>query len=364
MVRGYLAAGLEQRFGTPVLYAAQSFFDHLSGEARGAVEYRPIQVIDQDTRRWLAKSLLEAWVVLRCLVRLRRDDLLFVTTIMPSAMILVELMAWLVPGRQIVIMQHGELDGAFQKEKQRLGSFGFYLLFWFRMRRLHAATRIAVLDYFIADEIQRRFPGAVSTDALHVVPLPMVPLALAGARKPGTLRCCFIGFNSPSKGYPLFVRLAETFPDLEFRVIGGGQDRRFDEAEGRATSSTRQFLDAVSSCDVAVLPYVAGYDCSLSAAATDAVACGLHLLASERGCFRALADAFGPESVTLCHDEDAMRSGLAGPEWRSMVLEGRVTRIAKVEHSHYSLSSVGRHLARMIEGAGYAGRCAELEPAR
>jgi hypothetical protein len=354
MLRGYLAAGLPARRERPVLYGHDSFYGHLGPEARGAVEYRPIPVIDQDTRRWLRKSLLETWVVLRSLVRMRRGDLLFVTTIMPSAMILVEAIKWLFPRRQMVVMQHGELDGAFLKEKQRLGSFGFYLFLWFRMRRLGSTTRVAVLDYFIADEIQRRFPGSVRPEQLHVVPLPMVPVATAAERTPGPVRCCFIGFKSPAKGYDEFVRLAEALPELEFRVIGGGQDRRYDEESGRAVGSTDDFIAAVGDCDIAVMPYVSGYDCSLSAAATDAVASGLHLLTSDRGCFRALAEAFGPETVTICADERAMLARLSDPQWLAMCRDGKTARLARVAQSHYSLASVGKHLDAMLDGEGVA----------
>lgn len=354
MLRGYVAAGLPARRDRPVLYADESFYDHLSPEAREAVEYWPIPVVDQDTRRWLSKSLLETWVLLRCLLRMRPGDLLFVTTIMPSAMILVEAIKWFFPRRQMAIMQHGELDGAFLKEKQRLGSFGFYLFLWFRMRRLGSTTRVAVLDTFIADEIQRRFPGAVRPEDLHVIPLPMMPVSGDHARRPGPVRCCFIGFKSAPKGYDVFARLAETLPDLEFRVIGGGQDRRFGDESGRAIGSTDEFLAALGACDIAVMPYVSGYDCSLSAAATDAVACGLHLLTSDRSCFRALTEAFGPETVTICVDEAGMRARLSDPTWLAMCRDGKAERIARVPQSRYGLASVGKHLDAMMDDKGVA----------
>lgn len=354
MLRGYVAAGLPARRARPVLYAHRSFYDHLGPEARALVDYRPIPVVDQDTRHWLRKSLLEAWVVVRSLLRLRRDDLLFVTTIMPSALVLVEAIKWVLPRRQMVVMQHGELDGAFLKEKQRLGSFGFYLFLWFRMRRLGSTTRVAVLDRFIADEIQRRFPGSVRPEDLHVVPLPMMPGAADSRRGPGPVKCCFIGFDTSAKGFDAFVRLANSFPNLEFRVIGGGRDRRHDEEIGRTIASTDDFLAAVGACDIAVMPYLSGYDCSLSAAATDAVACGLHLLTSDRGCFRALAEAFGPEGVTICADEADMRARLSDPAWLARCRDGKAERTARVARSRYGLVSVGQSLDAMMDNQGVA----------
>lgn len=352
LLRSYTAASLERRFGTPVLYAARSFYDHLSTEARLSVEYRPIPVIDQDSRRWLAKSVLEAWVALRCLLALRPGELLFVTTVMPSAMVLLEMFAWLIRRGRVVVLQHGELDGAFQPEKQSLTSFGYYIFLWFRMRRVLTGTRVAVLDYFIAEELQRRFPGSVATEALHVVPLPMIPLDISTVREPGPPRCCFVGFKSPNKGYHTFRHLAQSFPEIEFRVIGAGQDRLCGRDDGKKLGSANDFIAAVARCDIAVMPYVTGYDCSLSAAATDALASGLHLLCSDRGCFRALAAAFGPKCVTVCADESAMRRRLSDQDWLSMCMAGKADRLSRVAESRYSLRSVGRHLERMIGGHG------------
>lgn len=352
MIHGYLANGLDKVYGNPVLYADRSFYDHLSAGARRAVEYRPIRVIDQDTRRWLAKSLLEVWVVLRCLIALRPGELLFVTTIMPSAMIVVEVISWLFRRDRIVVMQHGELDGAFQPEKQRMGSFGYYIFLWFRMRKFATGTRVAVLDQFIASELQRRFPGSVSAEKLHVVPLPMLPLVAPKSRDPGPVRCCFIGFRSPLKGYTAFENLAHLHPALEFREIGGGWDRKVDGSDQKQLSSGQDFLAAVARCDIAVMPYRGGYDCSLSAAATDAIAAGLHLLTSDRGCFRALAEAFGPSCVTVCASDEEMTQILGDDNWLTARLAERAERQSRINHSRYSLQSVGHHLERMIEGKG------------
>ena len=100
------------------------------------------------------------------------------------------------------------------------------------------------------------------------------------------------------------------------------------------------------------MPYLSGYDCSLSAAATDAVACGLHLLTSDRGCFRALAEAFGPETVTVCADEAEMRGRLSDPAWLAMCRDGKAARASRVAQSRYGLESVGRHLEAMMDNDG------------
>jgi len=70
--------------------------------------------------------------------------------------------------------------------------------------------------------------------------------------------------------------------------------------------------ERVARCDVALMAYVAGYSCSLFAAA---LAAELHLLATERGCCVALEKKFGSVSVTICREEAAMTARLRDPMW-------------------------------------------------
>jgi hypothetical protein len=340
--------GLAARWSKPLLCCHESFYAHLSAEARTVVDFRPVPVLDQDKRQWIRKSLVEAWVVLRCLMRLRRGDVLLITTIMPSAMILVEFLRFLFPGRRLVVMQHGEIEGAFDKDRQRIGSFGFYILLWMRMRRLGMRTHLAVLDRFIAEAVLRHFPQSVAPDELHVIPLPMIAAPTPAIRAAGSPRACFVGFNTRNKGFDVFERLADQLPAIEFRVIGAGVDRDLRGGNAIPVGSSDEFLAALGRCDIAIFPYTGGYSCSISAAATDAISSGLHLMATPRGCFVALADAFGPEIVTICQDWEEIAARLGDAAWVADRIEDRGDRAAAVAASRYGLASVGQALDDMM----------------
>jgi len=349
LIRGYCLAGLERRWGRPLLLAHRSFFGNLSPEAKAAVSYRPVPVSDQDKRALIRKTLLEVLVVFLALLRLRRGQVLLVTTLTASATIFIEPMKWFFWWKRMVVIVHGEIEGAFEKERQRLGTFGFYILLWLRIRRLGSTIDLAVLDGFIRDEILREFPKSVKPDRIHVLPHPMVPLVAATARAEGPLRCCFVGYQTRNKGYDTFEALARAFPQHEFHVIGAGRDLRLADGQETALGSIDDFLKAVARCDVAIMPYTGGYRCSLSAAATDAMAAGLHLLATERGTFLALAKEFGPGSVTICRDQAAMAERLGDPAWIAAIVAGREARLGRIERSHYGLPQIGGAINRLLE---------------
>lgn len=359
LVRGYLAAGLDSQFGAPVLYGHTSFLSNLSVEAQAAVEFRSIPVMDQDKRRLVRKSLLETWVVFRALLRMDRGDVLFVTTVLPSAMILIEVLKWFMPSKTLVILQHGELEGAKQAERQKLGSFGLYILVWLRLRRVYTSTKVAVLDRFIAEAVKRDWAEAFADNMLFVVPLP-IPPQVVDVRAPGPIRACFIGFDTPNKGFADFAKLAHALPDIKFEVIGSGRRTELGSGLTSPLVGADGFMRALGDCDIAIFPYVNGYSCSLSAAATDALSAGLHLLATDRACFVALQQEFGTRNVTICEDWETMRAKLTSREWLEFAISERTNRPLRIEQTHYSLRSVGRALAEVMHGNPSGGAIKSL----
>lgn len=353
-VRAYHCAGLDARWGRPLLLGHHSFFEHLSAGTQRAVDFRPIAVVDQDKRRMIRKSLVESWAMLRTIATLRHDDVLLVTTVLPSTMVLVEFLIRLLPKRHVVVLQHNDLESACGAGPPRFGSFGHITLLWHRLRGLGSRIELAVLDRFIAEAVIERFPKSVDPRRLHVIELPMVVEADAQPRPIGPVRCCFIGYRIANKGYDRFERLAGQLPELEFRTIGDGFDRNLMSDEAVPIASNEDFRAALQRCDIAIMPYSSGYDCSLSAAATDAVAAGLHLLATKRGCFLTLAREFGPGGVSVCEGEEEMLRLLRDRDWLDRQVAGRADRIARVADSRYGLAHVGSALAEMMESV--AGR--------
>lgn len=350
LIRAWEARGLTARHGRPKLFAHDSLFANLSDESRAAVDHEPIAVMDPEKRRLLRKSLLEAWVVLRRLAGLERDEVLVVTTLLPSAAIIVELGKWLFPRKRLVLFHHGEIEGALDGGRKGLGSFGVYVRGWLALRRDSGSRiRIASTDRFIATGIQRAFPGAFASGPPFAIPIPMVA---ANQNEPDPVadrpRLCFIGYDTPNKGFGTFTRLAAALPDYDFHVIGGGIDRSLSDGSETPVAGNDAFLAAIARCHIAVFPYTAGYRLALSAAATDAIAAGLHLLASDRPCFLALAEALGPGTVTVCDDEGGIAARLNDRQWVNRCLSGRAARIARIDGSPYGLANVGKAIEAMM----------------
>ena len=360
ILRAALYGGASTVGASPILLAHSTLFDHLSDETKSGIEFRSIPVMDPQRRRLIRKSLLEAYVTFRALLALKTDkEFLLVTTILPSAAILVEILKWLFPRKQMAVMVHGDIEGIFDNARQSIGSFGLYMKLWFGLRR-HSKLRLAVIDRFIAEIAIKTFPLAIRANELFVIPILVEPAKFV-TQPEGALKCCFIGFDTPNKGYADYKTLAGQLPELEFLTIGGGFSK--DERTGIMTPllSNADFLNEIAKCDVAIFPYTGGYNCSLSAAATDAVAAGAHVFATDRACFLALAEEFGADSITIFRTSDDMVSVLACPETLQDIRLNRPKRLGLLRGSRYGLASVAQSIRHMLHGVAFTPTRASAE---
>lgn len=308
-----------------------------------------IPVMDPERRRLVRKSLLEAVVVCWRMIRLKRDEVLLVTCLLPPALIIVELFKRLLPRRHVVVMLHGEIEGMFEPDRQHRGSFGYYIKRWLELRRKNSTLRLSVIDDFIADEMERSFAASVRRRDIHVIPHPITVIAQPTAVDPDSpLRACFIGFRTKFKGFPVFERLAAATPGVVFEAIGGGFVEAVPGGASRPLDDTSDYMAAIAASDVAIFPYLGGYRASLSAAALDAVSAGVHIIASRRGFFVALQNTFGGEFVTLFDDERELRALMADRQRIRALRRTRPARVAAVAASKYGLPSVTRALRSMI----------------
>jgi len=348
-VKAWSHVGAERRWGRPIVYAHPSFFDALNQDVRDQIDAIPIAVIDPDRRRIVLKSLHEAWTTLRLIWKAGNEDTLLITTIFPSAMPIVELLSLFLPKKNVIVLQHSEVEEGCSNAKPQLGSYGHANLIWHRMRPIHSRVRIAVLGSWIADAMRKRFPRSFARH--DIIPIPMPVESYASPRQIETdhvFRCGFVGFNTPAKGYETFASLAHEVGDVDFFQVGAGKSLNIRTGMFLPLRSADDFMDALSVCDVAVMPNTSGYDFTLSAAATDAISAGVHLLTSDRGCYRALRDEFGSQCVTICGNEQEMHAFLTDANWRARILAGRSERLARIEHTEFSLSNVGKSLEDLM----------------
>jgi len=350
LIAGYLAAlvssdrirsGLEIHFcSSPSTRAC------LPPELAARVQCSSVPVMDPEKRRLLLKTLVEFGVTAGYLFRLRRGDVLFVSCLLPTTLLLVEWLNMILRRPGVFVSLHGEVEGIFEESTQRLQSFGFWILKWLRGRRANGPTRLVVIDDFIKARLAADFPANIASSDVFVVHHPILPVAV-DAPLGGMRRACFIGYRSRFKGFPHFEEYARSMPGQRFLAIGGGKVDDLSAGTSSALDGEAGYFQAIGGCDLAVFPYVHGYTASLSAAALDALATGVHIVATDRACFRSLAEYFGPGFVTVC--ESPERLGIALHDaalWR--LSQGRGARMQKLEESKYGIAAVGRAFEQLV----------------
>jgi glycosyltransferase involved in cell wall biosynthesis len=314
------------------------------------VRFASVPVMDPEKRRLALKTLVEFAVVARYLVALRRGDVLFVSCLLPTTLLLVEWLNRLLRRRGVYVSLHGEVEGLFEESTQRMQSFGYWILKWMRGRKPHGPTRLVVIDDFIKERLLRDFPAHLAADDLFVVHHPVLPVAVPAAPGGAPASACFIGYRTRFKGFPHFERYAREIPGRRFVAIGGGKAEDLTAGATVAFEGEQGYFRAIGQCDLAVFPYVSGYTASLSAAALDALATGVHIVATDRACFRGLAEYLGPDFVTLCESPESAGSALRDPSlWERS--KDRLARLQKLEHSKFSLAAVRQAFERLVAAA-------------
>ena len=333
-----------------VFHASASTWAHLSPSLRETIVWRRIPVVDGDTRRLITKSVLEFLMVLRLLVFAPRRDTIFVSCVLPTTLLMLELANGLLRRPNFFVVVHGEIEGAFEPSVQGIQSYGFWVLKWLAVRRQNSTLQVVVIAEFAREGLLKAFPGKFDPVGTHVVPHPIVPVPVPGpgAEAAGAETLCFIGYKTPFKGFGAFTRASKAHPDIGFRVIGGGVVEDVRTGETSALETNDEFMGAVARCAGAMFPYVSGYRLSLSAAALDALATGTHMIATGRPCFLSLQKTFGSGAVTIYRSDEELDKILRTPDWLALRAAGRQQRLEAVEKSGYGLPAVGAAFARLL----------------
>ena len=93
----------------------------------------------------------------------------------------------------------------------------------------------------------------------------------------------------------------------------------------------------------------------MSAAAIDAIAAGLRLLATPLPCFAALQDAFGADQVQLAQTVDDMAAVLSAPGYFDEPADARGTRMARIAASEFGQASIQAAFRQWLDAAGAQG---------
>lgn len=350
LIDGYLAALMS----SPVLKAAfdvtawlsQSTHDNLSVAVRQSVQYRPIPVIHQDKHHVVRKSLLEFFVMARCLMSLRPGDVALVSCLMPTALLLLEILNGFLRKPGLFVVIHGEIDGLVEGRREHWRSIGHWATRWAEWRSRSSRISIVVIDDFIKDALLRS--EVVAPADLHVVhhPITAVPGITGSGQDAHSV--CFVGFRTKSKGYGDFEAASGRHPGLQFVVIGKGWVEVLGSGAARPLQGNQGFLEAIGKCAVALFPYTDGYSATLSAAALDTLSAGVHIVATSRPFFLALANYFGSDFVTIYDGEEMLDRLLADQAWLAERQAGQMNRRAALETSKYGMDSVQHELETLF----------------
>jgi glycosyltransferase involved in cell wall biosynthesis len=330
------------------IYAHRTKAVELSVKAASSIPFHNIPVVNGDSRRLIWKTLVEIYVIACRLFRLRKEEILLIMCLMPTTLIFLEVMKRLFPTKHVVVCLHGELEGALDSSRQSITSFGFYVLLWLRIRKLNSTLSLAVLDRSISCSMIKLWPSKINPDFLHVIEHPILhwPATDGGIRdKP---RACFVGYNTPNKGYREFEYLASQTSEIDFVAIGGGRIVDLKSGSQSTLKGFDGYLNSLSDCDFAIFPYTGGYSLALSAAVLDALAAGCHILATRLPFFESLAEQLGQSCVSIFEDAAEMQRVLNDPTWVNKKLNLKSEIRDAISNSPYSMDSIGEAIHSLI----------------
>ncbi len=352
LIEGYLAALAASRVIAEkyelVLCVSKSTLASLPPALTAQFSCNPVPVMNPEKRRLVLKTFVELFVVLRYVVKLRQGDVLFVSCVLPTTLWLLEAVNRFLRRSGVHVVLHGEIEGLFDPAPQSFRAFGYWAQKWMRSRKRESRIFLVVLDDFIRDKLVQEYTEKLSSRSVSVVHHPVVPATLAALDYPqSNLSVCFIGYRSRFKGFDDFRRMASEHPSVSFLAIGGAKVENISTGTVEYLSANSDYLCEISKCSAALFPYTALYACSLSAAALDALAAGVRIVALDRPFFRSLAWYFGSEVVAVCSSLEEFGVEL---EDNKLLLnqERRVSRLERLSSSKYSLAAVQRSFEKLV----------------
>lgn len=352
LIDGYLAAIVSSTLivnsHDVIFCACKSLFDNLSVSVRGQLTYEPIPVIDQDKHHVVRKSLLEFFVSLRYLLRLRQGDIAFFSCMIPTALLMLEIVNRVLRKKNIFVVIHGEIEAIFAPERLSRRSIGYWALKWLHAHSRDSSINVVVIDDFIKATLSGRYPDRFPNESIFVVHHPITAATVTTPQTPAGPAACFIGYRTPAKGFDDFKRLSVSHPNIRFLAIGAGKIEDIRSGFATQISGGEQFSQAISQCSIAIFPYKSAYDCSLSAAALDALSAGVHIVATDRASFVGLSKDLGTEYVTTYRSTADLGELLKTPGWIAERQCGRSRRLALLASSKFGLGSVRNDFERIV----------------
>lgn len=331
-----------------VLSASRSTLDNLPSDLVSQFRVNCVPVMNPESRRLVRKSILELAVVVRQMIALRRGDICFVSCLLPTTLLMLELVNRVLRKRSVHVVLHGEVEGLFDHGSD-FRRIWFWSSLWMKLRDRNSAIRLVAIDDFIKAKLLEAFPKKIDKSRISVVHFPIVALALRETAESPRKRACFIGYRTKMKAFDSFARLATEHPDIEFVAIGGGRIEDMATGTMGLLPDKEAYLSAIGDCTVAVFLHSSNYICSLSSALIDAVTTGVPVLALDRPCFRSLAAELGPDYFSIHRTFDELSDALRRwpPPDRA---RGDQSYVARLARSKFGLAAVREEFTALALG--------------
>ncbi len=323
--------------------ASKKTIDKLDKSKLNLLKFTSILVIDPLKRRLVLKTIIEAWQVLKLILTKKRGDKLFITCLLPTSFILIEQINRFLRRTGIFVVLHGEIESLFDNSDQSILRIGWWSRLWWKSRPLSSKIKLIVIDDFIKDGLDNICNHSIDITVVHH---PIIPIK---RDEPKNLipKICFVGYRTRNKGYKEFLTLAEKHPKLEFLAIGGEVVENIRTGEIDILETHDDYLDAISSCTLAIFMYTEGYQATLSAAALDALKVGVPILALDRPFFISTSNHLGDKLVAVRKNFSQVSEYLINLEYS---ISQRSESNTLIMQSKYSMKTIAKTLDKIFLG--------------
>lgn len=352
LINPYLEAAIVASDRPVEFWCAASMWRNVAPELKLNISHHKVPVVDPVSRQFWLKIPVEIIVTLWVLVRKRPDDILLITCLFSPTLYIFSRLCGMLDSRNVYVVLHGETEALFDISiSPKLTGYGYWFRkFWTDFQKVKN-IQLIVIDEFIKSKLLTKSVGQLTDDCLHVLNMPIkilsqnLKLASRVRERP---KVCFIGYRSPLKGFDVFSQLAVNHPEFTWLAIGEGQIFDLVTDETTKLMNPDSFQTAISECDIAVFPYKAGYDASLSAALLDALSCGLHVIASPRGCFLAVRDVLGYDCIQCVEGPKEISAALYAwrQNWKN---EGFFDFSDRIGRSKFSQAKLNSQMKALVE---------------
>ena len=316
------------------LYASRSTLKNLGAGCADNYSLNIIPVIHPHLRLITLKTLIELFVLLRLVSRKASDDVLLVTCVLPTSLVLLELFNIFFRIKNVFFVLHGELEGV-EDSSWNMLRVGAWSKLWFRIFPAFSTFNYVVLEDFIFDRLVELGLPKTKIRVLHHI----IRRYRSCELKNSVPSACLIGFGTKNKGMGALKRLAGILPEYDFFLVGAGVRKNLRTGESVALDQCAGFLGEISRCHYCLCLFESGYSLTLSASTLDAIACGVKVLALDRPFTRNLSKVFSSVAIfdsieaLACHLREFPFCDSAGYD---------------VDSSIYSLTSISKDFERLV----------------